>query len=197
MKMTIGQRTIVAKINKREEARKEYEQAKKAGKSASLLEQQRPNVFQMNVANIMPGDLIKVELNYTELITPEDGVYEFVYPTVVGPRYRTSLRPPQTQRRNGSNIPTTSCNARCTPSIFRESEHRPPVSDVKANRTGSTWLMTACTAFVNSTAVKPPEWTRFHTKIQACGDSINSAICIQRLKGNFFLLMMQPPKSSN
>ena len=53
----------------------------------SLLEQQRPNVFQMNVANILPGDIINVELKYTELLVPEEGVYEFVYPTVVGPRY--------------------------------------------------------------------------------------------------------------
>src|SRR4030043_2061503 len=85
MKMTIGKRTIVAKIKKRDEARREYEQARDAGKSASLLEQQRPNVFQMNVANIMPGDEIKDELKYTELLVPTDRVYEFAYPTVVGP----------------------------------------------------------------------------------------------------------------
>jgi len=72
---------------KREEARQQYEDAKRAGKSASLLEQQRPNVFQMNVANIMPGDEIKVEMEYNELLVPTDGVYEFAYPTVVGPRY--------------------------------------------------------------------------------------------------------------
>jgi len=47
MKMTIGERTLVANIKKRDEARQEYEQAKQQGKSASLLEQQRPNVFQM------------------------------------------------------------------------------------------------------------------------------------------------------
>jgi Ca-activated chloride channel homolog len=87
MRMVIGERTIVAEIRKREEARREYETAKNAGKSASLLEQQRPNVFQMNVANILPGDLIRVELQYTELLVPLDSVYEFVYPTVVGPRY--------------------------------------------------------------------------------------------------------------
>ncbi|NTV44000.1 MAG: trypsin, partial [Syntrophobacteraceae bacterium] len=87
MKMTIGERTVIAQIQKRDEARAAYEQAKKEGKSASLLEQQRPNVFQMNVANILPGDEIKTELRYTELITPAEGVYEFVYPTVVGPRY--------------------------------------------------------------------------------------------------------------
>ena len=87
MKMTIGKRVIEAKIKKRDEARREYEQARDAGKNASLLEQQRPNVFQMNVANIMPGDVIKVELQYTELLVPTDHVYEFIYPTVVGPRY--------------------------------------------------------------------------------------------------------------
>jgi Ca-activated chloride channel family protein len=87
MKMTIGNRTIVAKIEKSDEARAQYEKAKSEGKSASLLEQQRPNVFQMNVANIMPADEIKVELSYTELLIPTDKIYEFVYPTVVGPRY--------------------------------------------------------------------------------------------------------------
>ena len=87
MKMTIGDRTIVAKIKEREKAREEYEQARQRGQSASLLEQQRPNVFQMNVANIMPGDYITVEMSYTELLVPTEGVYEFAYPTVVGPRY--------------------------------------------------------------------------------------------------------------
>ena len=85
--MTVGERVIDAEIMERQKARETYEQAKKEGRTASLLEQQRPNVFQMNVANILPGDLIKVELKYTELIEPEDQVYEFVYPAVVGPRY--------------------------------------------------------------------------------------------------------------
>nr|WP_305909779.1 VIT domain-containing protein [Methylomarinum sp. Ch1-1]MDP4522714.1 VIT domain-containing protein [Methylomarinum sp. Ch1-1] len=87
MTMTVGERKIVAKIKERQAAKVEYRQAKQAGKRASLLEQQRPNVFQMNVANIMPGDRIVVELAYTEMIVPEQGVYEFVYPAVVGPRY--------------------------------------------------------------------------------------------------------------
>jgi len=87
MKMTIGDRTIVARIKERAQARQDYEDAKAQGKTASLLEQERPNVFQMNVANIMPGDYIRVEMSYTELLVPEAGVYEFAYPTVVGPRY--------------------------------------------------------------------------------------------------------------
>jgi Ca-activated chloride channel family protein len=87
MRMTVGERVIEAEIMKRQEARKTYEDAKHQGRTASLLEQQRPNVFQMNVANILPGDEIRVVLRYTELIEPEDAVYEFVFPAVVGPRY--------------------------------------------------------------------------------------------------------------
>jgi Ca-activated chloride channel family protein len=89
MRMTIGDRVVEAKIMERQKARETYEQAKKDGKTTSLLEQQRPNVFQMNLANILPGDEIKVELKYLELLIPEDHIYEFVYPTVVGPRYTT------------------------------------------------------------------------------------------------------------
>lgn len=87
MKMTIGERTIQAVIKEKEQARIDYDNAKNAGKTASLLEQQRPNVFQMNVANILPGDKIEVVLSYTEFLIPENGMYEFVYPTVVSPRY--------------------------------------------------------------------------------------------------------------
>lgn len=87
MRMKIGARVIEARIKERGEARKEYEAAKAAGKTASLLEQDRPNVFAMSVANILPNDRIEVELRYTELLVPTDGVYELVYPTVVGPRY--------------------------------------------------------------------------------------------------------------
>jgi len=87
MTMTIGERVVQAQIREREQARREYEQARQEGRTASLLEQERPNVFTMNVANIQPGDEIVVELKYTELLVPTDGVYEFVYPAVVGPRY--------------------------------------------------------------------------------------------------------------
>ncbi|MEL6924806.1 MAG: VIT domain-containing protein, partial [Bacteroidota bacterium] len=83
MTMTIGSRTIKANIEEKQKARQQYEKAKSEGKRSSLLEQHRPNVFQMNVANIAPGDEIIVELNYTELLKPTEGKYEFVYPAVV------------------------------------------------------------------------------------------------------------------
>lgn len=87
MEMFIGSRKIAAVIKEKVQARKDYEEAKENGNRASLLEQSRPNVFTMNVANINPGDEITVCLKYTELLVPESGTYEFVYPTVVGPRY--------------------------------------------------------------------------------------------------------------
>ena len=87
MTLTVGDVRTVATIKERERATREFEAAKRQGKSASLLEQSRPNVFTMKLANVLPGDTVVVELKYTELLVPTDGVYEFVYPTVVGPRY--------------------------------------------------------------------------------------------------------------
>lgn len=87
MTMTVGSHMVRAQIKEKEEARQVYEEAKSEGKNASLMEEQRANVFTMDVANIMPGDEIAIELTYTELIEPEEGVYQFVFPTVTGPRY--------------------------------------------------------------------------------------------------------------
>src|SRR5215216_2656565 len=95
MRMQIGNEIIVAKIKEREQAKKDFEQAKEEGKSASLLEQQRPNVFSMSLANVMPQEQVEIELRYTELIVPTDNVYEVVFPTVVGPRYMSPRESPK------------------------------------------------------------------------------------------------------
>src|ERR1044072_7231305 len=87
MHMRIGDQLIVAKIKEREKAKQDFDKAKQEGKSATLLEQNRPNVFSMSLANVVPGDQIEIELRYTELLVPTDGIYEVVFPTVVGPRY--------------------------------------------------------------------------------------------------------------
>jgi len=62
MRMRIGDQIIIARIKEREAAKQEFDTAKKEGKSASLLEQDRPNVFTMNLANVMPQDQIEIEL---------------------------------------------------------------------------------------------------------------------------------------
>jgi Ca-activated chloride channel family protein len=88
MTMDIGDKVIRGVIKQRDEARKIYEQAKANGKRTSLLEQERPNIFTQSVGNIMPGDAIKVEITYVDILDFRDeGAYELVFPMVVGPRY--------------------------------------------------------------------------------------------------------------
>lgn len=87
LQVRLGERVVTAQIREKQQARIEYAAAKQEGKTAALLEQHRPNVFQMRVANILPGDDVHVELRYTELLLPQEGRYAFVFPTVVGPRY--------------------------------------------------------------------------------------------------------------
>jgi Ca-activated chloride channel family protein len=87
MTMDVGDELVEAKIREREEARQTFEQGKREGKAAALLEQHRPNMFTQEIANLMPGDPIKVTLKYTQTVPRIDGGYELVVPLVVGPRY--------------------------------------------------------------------------------------------------------------
>jgi Ca-activated chloride channel homolog len=199
MKMTIGERTINAKIKKRDEARQEYEEAKQQGKSASLLEQQRPNVFQMNVANIMPGDLIKVEMSYTELLVPTDKVYDFVYPTVVGPRY---------SNQTASTAPAS--DKWVQNPYLHEGEAPPYAFDISVNiASGMPIQKLFCTSHKvdvhyhgtssASIGLEPSEKAGgnrdYILKYQLSGDQVESGLLLyQGEKENFFLLMLQPPK---
>jgi Ca-activated chloride channel family protein len=85
--MTIGDRKIRGIIREREEARQIYENAKRQGFVASLLTQERPNVFTQHVANIEPGKRIDVNVKYFHTLEYADGAYEFSFPMVVGPRF--------------------------------------------------------------------------------------------------------------
>ena len=87
MTMIVGERTIKGKILPREEAQAVYEAAKSSGKMAGLLDQERPNIFTQSVANILPGEQVKITISYVETLRYENGSYEFVFPMVVGPRY--------------------------------------------------------------------------------------------------------------
>ena len=103
LRLRVGDRVVDAEIREKQQARRDYETAKKEGKSAALLEQQRPNVFSMAIANVMPNDEIAVDLRYTETIVSDEGTYRFVFPTVVGPRYNGATQEdgtPTESRRN-------------------------------------------------------------------------------------------------
>lgn len=85
--MIVGERRIRGVIREREEAEEIYSEARRKGYRASLLTQERPNVFTQRVANIEARKQIDVQLTYFNRLPFTDGAYEFVFPMVVGPRY--------------------------------------------------------------------------------------------------------------
>lgn len=87
MTMKIGERNIVGVMKRRAEARAVYEQAIQQGKTASLLEQERPNIFTQSVGNIKPNAEIHIEISYVDVLAYDVGTYEFHFPMIVGPRY--------------------------------------------------------------------------------------------------------------
>ncbi|WP_414692940.1 marine proteobacterial sortase target protein [Pararhizobium sp.] len=87
LKMQIGDRFIEGQIKAREEARQVYEQAKAEGKKTALLEQQRPNIFTNQVANIGPGETIVVQIEYQSSVKQSGGEFSLRFPMVVAPRY--------------------------------------------------------------------------------------------------------------
>ncbi len=197
--MTIGERVIKAQIKERGQARADYERARQQGRSASLLEQHRPNVFQMSVANILPGDEIRVELAYTELLVPQDGQYCFVYPTVVGPRYAGR---PGTEAATGEGwVANPYTHAGELPASTFDFELRLSA--------GLPIQRMACATHKTSIAydgkaeatlrLEPGEAHGGNRDVivhyQLAGEAVQSGLLLhQGAGGNTFLLMAQPPK---
>ncbi|MFQ5430022.1 MAG: VIT domain-containing protein [Phycisphaerae bacterium] len=85
--MTIGERHIRGIIREKEEAQRIYNEARQQGHVASLLTQQRANIFTQKVANIEPGKQIDINIKYFHTLAYDNGWYEYVFPMVVGPRF--------------------------------------------------------------------------------------------------------------
>lgn len=198
MRMRIGDQIVVAKIKEREAAKQEFEAAKKEGKSASLLEQNRPNVFSMSLANVMPGDQIEIELRYTELLVPTDGVYEVVYPTVVGPRYSSQpeasapkedhwVKSPYT-RQGDTPGSTLRLSARLSAGV--------PISELScASHPITPQWESPTVARLTLDDADPFQGNRdFVLRYRLAGDQIASGLILyQGEDENFFLYMAQPP----
>jgi Ca-activated chloride channel homolog len=92
MRLTAGDEVIEAEIRQKDVARQEFDAAKREGKQAALLTQHRPNVFTQEVANLMPGVTVMVEIRYAHPIPKHDWEYDFHFPMVVGPRYVPASR---------------------------------------------------------------------------------------------------------
>ena len=100
--MQIGQRVVRGRIEERGQARREYAEALDQGKRAALLEQERDDVFTVQVGNVMPGDEVSVRLTYSERLPFfEDGRTELRLPLVVAPRYVAGEELPRAQAGHG------------------------------------------------------------------------------------------------
>ncbi len=197
--MTVGAIRTVARVRERKQAAAEFEAARKAGKSASLLEQSRPNVFSMQLANVLPGDTIVVELKYTELLVPTDGVYEFVYPTVVGPRYSSKIESQASEADAFVKTPYT-----------RQGE--PPRSDFHISGVVSTGvplqeLLSPSHQVIVRFGGERAEFTLddaermsgnrdFILRYRLSGEQIAAGLMLYRGdRENFFLLIAEPPRN--
>ena len=203
VRMKIGQRVIEAKIDRKQAARESYEAARREGKRASLLEQERPNVFTMNVANIMPGDRIAVEMDYSEMLIPDEATYEFVYPTVVGPRYTGGADPAQeTQWMANPHLPAG------TPEPYKFDIKVHLETGIALKELSSPSHQIAATyagpARADVRLAIPGGGNRdFVLRYRLSGDKIESGLLLWEGEGgqganvrreNFFALMMEPPR---
>lgn len=98
--MTVGDRKIEGQIKPKKQAKRIFEQAKKQGKKASLVSQQRPNMFTNQIANIGPGETISVTIEYQQKLMLENQTYSLRFPMTITPRYNPSHSPHQTSKPN-------------------------------------------------------------------------------------------------
>lgn len=206
MTMVVGERTVRGKILPREEAQAVYEGAKSRGQVASLLDQERPNIFTQSVANILPGEQIKITISYVETLRYEDGAYEFVFPMVVGPRYipgqPIGVSQPSASGPNTTQVPDAS---RITPPPSARSGH-----DISLEVTLDAGLIVdSLGSKTHQLNVERSSPTRARLKLKesatipnkdfilrydVAGSAIQDALLAHRsARGGFFTLMLQPP----
>lgn len=205
MDVHIGERVISANIREKQQARVEYETARSEGKTAALLEEHLPNVFQMNVANILPGDDIRVDLHYTELLVPQSGTYQFVFPTVLGPRYNS---PNTTDSRSQSSAQAVSI-----PYLHKD-EPNSAMFNLKTTIVSPIPIQSISSeshailsqfendkhlrATVNMEQGFQVSNRDFILNYSLAGDKVDSGIMLYKGEDeNFFLAMVEPPKVVN
>ena len=205
LNVRLADRLVTAQIREKQQARIEYQVAQAAGKTAALLEQKLPNVFQMNVANILPGDDVRVELRYSELLVPQGGNYEFVFPTVVGPRYNS----PQSENAAArwvaqpflpNGVPPAGDFALKvaldTPLALQEVRSRTHAIEVRKDGRDARHATVALAA-----GSGPAHDRDFVLDYRLAGDAIASGLMLHQAQGgpgggeNFFLALVEPPKA--
>jgi len=208
--MKIGERTVRGKIMKREEAREVYEAAKSNGQIASLLDQERPNIFTQSVANILPGEKITIEITYVETLKYEDGAYEFVFPMVVGPRYIPGNPTGTSGRGFGPDTDQVPDGSRITPPVAKERAGHDislkvkldagvPVAKVRSRHHEVDAQLLSASSYSVELANKRTIPNRdFVLRYEVAGSSIEDAVLTHRdANGGYFTLILQPPAKVN
>lgn len=213
MIMKVGDRTIHGTIKKREEAKEIYETAKARGHVASLLDQERPNIFTQSVANIEPGKEVEITIEYIDLLPYEDGKYTFAFPTVVGPRFNpgpaigkqgTGWSPDTTEVPDASRItpPVTPEGTRAGHdiSISVEIDGGVPISNLRSSlhevSITNKSERSATVALVDKKTIPNKD---FVLKWDVAGDSLKSGYLTYRDskskdQSGYFTMMLLPPK---
>lgn len=205
--MLIGDRSVNGKIMRREEAQKAYAEAKQIGKIASLLNQERPNIFTQQVANIMPGQRIRIIISYVETLKYEEGSYEWSFPMIVAPRYFPAADPQQ-------EAPTPEANQETDASLITPAYTRPgtraghdisleidldagvPIFGVNSeSHETEVQQINEQHAIVRLKDRATIPNKDFLLTYRVAGDSINDAVLTHRSeRGGFFTLILQPPQ---
>lgn len=208
MTMMVGDRTVKGRILAREEARTVYEAAKTNGQVASLLDQERPNIFTQAVANIMPGEKVTITISYVETLKYEEGAYEFVFPMVVAPRYVPGTPTTRGERGTSPNTTQVPDASKITPPVALKGmraghdisvevalDAGVPIDALQSNSHEiDVERLTSGSALVrlkNKTEIPNKD---FVLKYDVAGGRVEDAIITHRTeRGGFFTLILQPP----
>jgi Ca-activated chloride channel family protein len=208
MNMKVGDRTVKGKIMRSEQAQAVYEAARNNGQVASLLDQERPNIFTQSVANIMPGEKVTVTISYVETLKYEDGSYEFSFPMVVGPRYIPGAATGQGAGGTAPNTDRVPDASRITPPVTAQGTRAGhdislevsldagvPIDELRSN-THETEVVKANdrSARVRLKNMSEIPNRDFVLRYDVAGRKVEDAVLTHRAeRGGFFTLILQPP----
>jgi Ca-activated chloride channel family protein len=195
LSMQIGERMIKGKIMRRKEALDAFDAAKQQGKIATLLNQERSNIFTQRVTNIMPGQQIRIVISYVETLKYEDGSYEWSFPMAVGPRY-TPAEPDGQQFHHSPAHAQNGIRSGHDISIELDLDAGVPIFEVRSDTHEIEVQQLSerhSVVHLKDRATIPNK--DFVLTYRVAGDSINDAVLTHRSdRGGFFTLILQPPQ---
>lgn len=183
MQMQIGSERVRAKIAKKRVAERQFEVAKSQGKSAALLQQQRPNMFTQKIANLMPGLPIQVTMRYVHPVQRIDGAYQLVLPLVVGPRYQPAG---MDSNENPSAQPINSSGNSEAEHHFEEA-----AAELPAKTNTGAWQIDRLAAYPPTMGIDLP--AEIDADRVAINVRINGGMVIQQIRSDSHSLNVQQP----